>query len=59
MDFEKLSKQAKDFVDQHGGTEALKQEAKDLKDIASGDGSDSDKLKHAEESMKDYLQNKE
>lgn len=59
MDFEKLAKEAKEFVDEHGGTDALKQEAEQLKDIASGGGTEADKLKQAGESLKGYLHNKE
>lgn len=54
MDFEKLAKGAKDFVDEHGGTKALTDEAKELEGIAKGDGSAAEKAKAAAESAKDY-----
>ncbi|MBJ7331054.1 MAG: hypothetical protein JHC95_14245 [Solirubrobacteraceae bacterium] len=53
MDFKKLSKQAKKVIDQRGGSEALKQDAKELGDIAKSKGSISDKAKKAAEAMKE------
>ena len=43
----KLAQQAKAFVDERGGTEALGAEAKKLQDIVKGKGSISDKAKEA------------
>ncbi|MDE3134300.1 MAG: hypothetical protein KGL15_09560 [Acidobacteriota bacterium] len=54
MDFEKLAKEGKDFVDEHGGTKALTDEAKELEGIAKGDGSAAEKAKAAAESAKNY-----
>jgi hypothetical protein len=48
-----LVNKAKKVVDQRGGTEALKQDANELKDIARGQGSAQDKAKRAAEALKD------
>jgi hypothetical protein len=48
-----LVNKAKKVVDQRGGTEALKQDADELKDIARGQGSAQDKAKRAAEALKD------
>lgn len=53
MDFKKLSKQAKKIVDQRGGTEALKQDAQELQNIAKSKGSMSDKAKKAADALKE------
>jgi hypothetical protein len=53
MDFKKLRDRAKSIVDKRGGTESLKQDAEELKDIAKGQGSLSDKAKAAAEAVKD------
>ena len=53
MDFSKLSKKAKDVIDQRGGMEALKEDAEELKDIAAGEGTLSDKAKAAAEAIKE------
>ncbi len=55
MDLNKLTKQAQKFVDQHGGTQELAKEAKDLKNIVTSKGSDDQKLKAAAADVKDYL----
>jgi hypothetical protein len=44
---------AKEQVDRRGGTEALKEDAEELKDIAKGEGSVTDKAKAAGEAVKD------
>ena len=54
MDLDKLAKSAEKFIDQHGGTDTLKQEAEDLKEIAAGDGTLADKAKQAAQSAKEY-----
>jgi hypothetical protein len=54
MKFGKLTKQAKKFVDERGGTEALSAEAKNLQSILKGKGSLSDKAKQAAASAKDF-----
>lgn len=52
MDFKKLSKQARKMIDQRGGTDALKQDAKELQRIAKGKGSVSEKAKRAADALK-------
>jgi len=44
---------AKDEVDKRGGTEALKEDAEELKEIAKGEGSVTDKAKAAADAVKD------
>ena len=44
---------AKQVVDKRGGTDALKEDAQELKDIASGKGSAQDKAKRAADALKD------
>jgi general stress protein YciG len=53
MRFGDLVNKAKKVVDQRGGTEALKQDAEELKDIARGGGSTQDKAKRAADALKD------
>ena len=53
MRFGDLVNKAKKVVDQRGGTQALKQDADELKDIARGRGSTQDKAKRAAEALKD------
>jgi hypothetical protein len=53
MRFNDLMNKAKKVVDQRGGTEALKQDAEELKNIARGKGSAQDKAKRAAEALKD------
>mgnify|MGYP000928886792 CR=1 FL=1 len=53
MDLNDLTNQAKDLVDKAGGTDKLKEEAEQLKDVATGDGSVQDKAKKAFESLTD------
>jgi hypothetical protein len=52
VDFKKLGQQAKVLVDKRGGTDALKQDAEQLKSIAKGSGSFADKAKAAAEALK-------
>ena len=53
MDISKLTDQAKKLIDDRGGVDALKEDAEELKDIATGDGSLTDKGKAAFEAIKD------
>jgi hypothetical protein len=53
VDFKKLGDRAKDLVEKRGGTESLKQDAAELKEIATGKGSLSDKAKAAAAALKD------
>jgi hypothetical protein len=53
MDLKSLSSKAKELIDRRGGTDSLKEDAEDLKSIAQGDGSLSDKAKAAVEAIKD------
>ncbi len=48
-----LVNKAKRVVDQRGGTDALKEDAQELKDIASSKGSAQDKAKRAAEALKE------
>jgi hypothetical protein len=49
----KLADQAKRIVDQRGGVEALKEDARELRDIARGEGTAKEKAKRAAEALKD------
>ena len=53
MDLKRLGQQAKSLVDKRGGTESVKEDAQELKDIAKGQGSLADKAKAAVEAIKD------
>jgi hypothetical protein len=53
VNFRRLTDQAKKLVDKRGGTDALKEDADELKDIAKGKGSMKDKAKDAAEAIKD------
>ncbi len=53
MDLGKLADEAKKLVDERGGMDSLKEDAEELKDIATGDGSLADKAKEAAEAIKD------
>ena len=53
MDLNKLKAQAQDLIQKRGGTDALKEDAEELKDIATGKGSATDKAKAAAEALKD------
>jgi hypothetical protein len=48
-----LASRAKELIDKRGGTESLKQDAEELRDIARSRGSFSDKAKRAAEAVKD------
>lgn len=53
VDFRKLSTQAKNLVEKRGGTDALKRDAEQVREIAKGKGSLSDKAKAAAAALKD------
>jgi hypothetical protein len=53
MDLKRLADKAKQLVDKRGGTDSLKGDASELKDIATGQGSLTDKAKAAAEAIKD------
>jgi hypothetical protein len=53
MDLGKLAEKAKGLVARRGGTDSLKEDAEELKDIATGDGSALDKAKAAAEAIED------
>lgn len=53
MDFKKLANKAKETIDERGGMESLKADAEELKKVAKGKGSLSDKAKAAAQALKD------
>ena len=53
MNLKRLTDQAKKLVDKRGGTDALKEDAEELKDIATGKGSVKDKAKDAAKAVKE------
>ncbi len=53
MNLKRLTDQAKKIVNKRGGTGALKDDADELKDIATSKGSLKDKAKAAGEAIKD------
>jgi hypothetical protein len=53
MNFKSLQDKAKQLIERRGGTESLKADAEELKDIAKGPGSVTDKAKRAGEALKD------
>ena len=53
VNLRRLTDQAKKLVDKRGGTDALKEDADEIKDIAKGQGSLKDKAKAAGEAIKD------
>jgi len=53
MDFKKLADKAKKTIDDRGGVESLKADAEELKKVAKGKGSLSDKAKAAAKAIKD------
>jgi hypothetical protein len=53
MKLNKLVERARQMVDKRGGTDALKQDAQELRDIAKGPGSLGDKAKQAAAALKD------
>jgi hypothetical protein len=53
MDFSKITDKAKGIIHKRGGTSALKEDAVELKDIATGEGSATDKAKEAAQALKE------
>jgi cell division septum initiation protein DivIVA len=53
MDLKRFTRMAKDVVDKRGGNKALKEDAAELKDIATGPGSMSEKAKRAADAVKE------
>ena len=53
VDFRRLSDRAKGLVEKRGGSESLKRDADELKNIARGPGSFKDKAKAAVDAIKD------
>jgi len=53
VNFKRLADKAKDAVDKRGGTESLKGDMNELKDIAKGKGSLKDKAKAAKDAVKE------
>ena len=53
MDLKNLQRRAKQLIDRRGGTDSLKEDAQELKDIAKGPGSLSDKAKRAGGALKE------
>jgi hypothetical protein len=53
MDFKKLADKAKDTIDKRGGMDSLKADAEELKKVAKGKGSLTDKAKAAAAALKD------
>lgn len=53
MDFKKLADKAKKTIDDRGGVESLKADAEELKRVAKGQGSLSDKAKAAAKAIKE------
>ena len=53
VDFKRITDRAKDLVEKRGGTESLKQDASELREIAKGPGSFKDKAKAAVDALKD------
>jgi hypothetical protein len=53
VNFKKLADKAKDVVDKRGGMDSAKEDANELRDIAKGKGSLTDKAKAAGKAVKD------
>lgn len=53
MDLKRLFNKGKQIVDKRGGVDSLKEDAAELKDIAKGKGSLTDKAKDAAAAIKD------
>jgi len=53
MDFKKLADKAKDAIDKRGGVDSLKADAEELKKVAKGKGSLTDKAKAAAAAIKE------
>jgi len=53
VNLKRLTDRAKNLVNKRGGTDALKEDAEELKDIAKGEGDLKDKAKAAGKAVKD------
>jgi hypothetical protein len=53
MDLKSLQRKAKQLIARRGGTDSLKADAEELRDIAKGPGSVTDKAKRAGDALKD------
>ena len=53
MDFQSLQRKVMQMINRRGGTDSVKEDAEELRDIAQGQGSLSDKAKQAAEALKD------
>jgi hypothetical protein len=53
MKLDGILKKAKQVVDQRGGTDSVKEDGRELQDIAKGRGSASDKAKQAAAAIKE------
>lgn len=53
VNFKRLADRAKGVVDKRGGTDALKKDAQELREIAKGKGSLKDKAQAAADAIKD------
>jgi hypothetical protein len=53
MDLSRLTRRAKELVDKRGGTESLKEDAEELRDIARRKGSTSDKAREAFDAIRE------
>jgi hypothetical protein len=53
VDLKRIGDKARELVDKRGGTDSLKEDAAELREIARGEGSLADKAKAAVEAIKD------
>ena len=53
MDLDRLADEAKKLIEKRGGMDSVKEDAVELKDIATGDGSLMDKAKASAEALRD------
>ena len=53
MDLGKLEDEAKQLVDERGGMKSVEEDAMEVKDIATGDGSLTEKAEKTAEALKD------
>jgi hypothetical protein len=53
MDLKRLADQAKQVIDERGGTERLKRDAEKLRDIATGPGTAKDKARAAGDALRE------
>jgi hypothetical protein len=53
VNLRRITDRAKKIIEKRGGTDSVKEDAEELKDIAKGEGSLKDKAKWAGEAIKD------